>query len=107
MANRLVVFFCRHHKFREVEISGVFDMDFFEEEGAVKFYDENHELKQTIPLNPYDKDDDFELWNAFNQLSAYIRLDRDFEELLAECIYGIENLKRLGYNLEMEALTWE
>ena len=92
MTNRLVVFFCRHHRFEEVEISGVFDMDFFEE---------------TLPSNPYDKEGDFELWKSFNELSAYIRLDRDFEELLSECIYGIEHLRRMGYTLEMEALSWE
>lgn len=107
MTNRLVVFFCRHHFFKEVEISGVFDMDFFEEDGAIKFYDENHELKMTLPSNPYDKKENFEFWKAFNELSAYIRLDRDLEQLLVECIYGIENLKRIGYTLEMEALTWE
>ena len=82
-------------------------MDFFEGPDAIRFYDENHELKRTLPSNPYDKEGDFELWKAFNQLSAYIMLDRDFEELLSECLCGIESLRRMGYNLEMEALTWE
>ena len=107
MTNRLVVFFCRHYKFREVEISGVFDMDFFEEPEAIQFYDENHQLKRTLPQNPYDKDENFEYWKAFNELSSFIMLDRDFEKLLLECIDGIENYRRLGYDLEMEALRWE
>ena len=107
MTNRMVVFFCRHYRFEEVEISGVFDMDFFEEEGAVKFYDEKHNLKKTLPRNPYDKEEDFQCWKAFNELSSYILLDRDFEDLLYECISGIEYHRRIGYSLEMEALRWE
>lgn len=82
-------------------------MDFFEEPEAIQFYDENHQLKRTLPLNPYSKDEDFELWKAFNELSSYIMLDRDLEELLSQCICGIEILNRIGYILEMEALTWE
>lgn len=107
MTNRLVVFFCRHYLFEEVEISGVFDIDFFDNEDAIKFYDENRNLKRTLPLNPYDKEENFEFWKAFNELSSYILLDRDLEELLLECVSGIEYHRRIGYDLEMEALKWE
>jgi len=107
MTNRLVVFFCRHELFTDVEIKGVFDMDFFEEPESIKYYDSNKELHTWIPTNPYDVDKEYPLWNAYKQLTNAVLSDKELEELLSECTYGIEKYHRKGYDIEMEALSWQ
>lgn len=107
MENRLVVFFCRHQIYDCVEIKGVFDVDFFEEPGAVQYFDSNKELHKWIPVNPYDVDDQYELWAAYKDLTNSILSDKELEELLYDCIEGIEKYHRKGYDIEMEALQWQ
>lgn len=81
-------------------------MDFFEESGAVKYFDSNKELHTKIPDNPYDAKNERHLWAAYKELTKAIQADDEFEELLSECIFGIEKYCREGYDVEMEALTW-
>lgn len=82
-------------------------MDFFETPQALKFINHDGELIEEIPSNPYTIQAEYTNWKCYQDLVAAITSDEEFEELLSECIDGIETYHRKGYNVEMEALKWQ
>ena len=82
-------------------------MDYFETPQALKYINHDGELQTEIPSNPYTTQHDYVNWKCYQDLSTAISSDEEFEELLSECIDGIEIYHRKGYNVEMEALKWQ
>lgn len=101
--NKLVVFTAVHKDF-DVEIKGVYDCDFFENPQAIKYYDENHELKSEFPNNPYDVGS--KEYTAFEELKEGLASDEDLTWYLSDCEIWKEEAHRKNYILYMEGLTW-
>lgn len=103
--NCMVVFYITHKFYRDVQIKGVLDMDYYGEvEDPIQYFDENKELTWKIPQNPYRAGT--KEYVAYQMLCREFEPDEDFTSLLLDC-EGLEFYYSEWYDLEIEELTWE